>query len=242
MKSGVRKGFLSDESVLLHCPDQQQIPLNKMHLAARSGTKISRPQKAMYMYQNLNLPQSQTEELIRDFNLRSQKAKPLVIPARQYSTLSLDKPNALVTQVATQPGGGVARDLAAALTNAVTQTIPLNDAVTQTDARPNSSTSVSQLTSEPGTPDDEPELESPNPNEPSPASDDSGAETDEDEGLGGTGLLIPTTMFTPGGTSTDGYKEYTPHHTRDGAIFNVRSPPDSQFRRRRDSPGNASDK
>jgi len=82
-----------------------------MHLAARSGTKISRPQKASYMYQNLNLPQSQTEELIRDFNLRSQRAKPLVIPARQYSTLSLDKPNALVAQVATQSGGGVALDI-----------------------------------------------------------------------------------------------------------------------------------
>lgn len=143
MKSGIRKGILSDESVLINCPDQQSIPLNKMHLAARSGSKISRPQKASYMYQNLPLPQSQKEELIRDFNLRSQKAKPLVIPARQYSTLSLDKPNALVAQVATQSGGGVARDLTAALINAVTQTN--SDATTQTK-RPTSATSVAELT------------------------------------------------------------------------------------------------
>lgn len=111
MKSGIRKGILSDESVLLHCADQQSIPLNKMHLAARSGTKISRPQKASYMYQNLPVSQSQKEELISDFVLRSQRAKPLVIPERQYSTLSLDKPNALVAQVATQSGGGVALDI-----------------------------------------------------------------------------------------------------------------------------------
>lgn len=213
MKSGIRKGILSDESVLINCSDQQSIPLNKLHLAPRSSTgKISRPQKASYMYQNLPLPQSQKEELISDFVLRSQKAKPLVIPARQYSTLSLDKPNALVTQVATQPGGGLARDVAAALTNAMTQTN--SDATTQTE-RPTSPMSVSQLTSAPGTPD---------PDEPLLADLDSEAGTDEDEGLGGTGLLVPRDLYTPGGTSSSGYEKYTPHHTRRGTIFNDRSP------------------
>jgi hypothetical protein len=121
MKSGLRTGILSDKSVLISCADQQSIPFNKINLAARSGTKISRPQKASYMFNNLNLPQMQKEELINDFVLRSQKAKPLVIPPRQYSTLSLHKPDALVRQVATQT---LSADLAQDLVNAVTQTDP----------------------------------------------------------------------------------------------------------------------
>jgi hypothetical protein len=111
MKSGLRTGILSDKSVLISCADQQSIPFNKINLAARSGTKISRPQKSIYMFNNLNLPQSQKEELINDFVLRSQKQRPLVIPPRQYSTLSLDKPDALVAQVATHEGGGVSADM-----------------------------------------------------------------------------------------------------------------------------------
>jgi hypothetical protein len=115
MKSGIRKGILSDESVLKACPDQNSVPLNKLHLAVITATgKIVRPQKAAYMFNNLpNMSQAEKQSLIEDYVLRSQKAKPLVIPERVYSTLSLDKGNALVRQVATQTDG----DLGTSLTN-----------------------------------------------------------------------------------------------------------------------------
>lgn len=121
MKSGIRKGILSDESVLKACPDQNSVPLNKLHLAAITATgKIVRPQKAAYMFNNLpNMSQAEKQSLIEDYVLRSQKAKPLVIPERVYSTLSLDKGNALVRQVANQPGG----DLGAILANDLQGTV-----------------------------------------------------------------------------------------------------------------------
>jgi len=140
MKSGLRTGILSDKSVLISCADQQSIPFNKINLAARSGTKISRPQKSIYMFNNLNITPMQKEELINDFVLRSQKAKPLVIPPRIYSTLSLDKQNALVRQVVTQT---LANDLARDQINAV---VGLGSVASDDE-------SVSQLTTRPGSPE-----------------------------------------------------------------------------------------
>ena len=93
-----RKGYLSDHSVLAHCPENQHIPFKYLQLAARNGRKISRPQSAKLMFENLNMPQLQKNMLIEDFVLRAQKAKPLVVLPTNYNTLSLDKINALVTQ------------------------------------------------------------------------------------------------------------------------------------------------
>ena len=112
MKIGTRRGILSDQSVLTRCADQQAVPFNKLNLAAMSGAKISRPQKAAYMFQNLPISMAQQDSLIEDFILRSQKQEPLAPIARTYSTLSLDKVDALVRQVATQTDGGLARNLA----------------------------------------------------------------------------------------------------------------------------------
>ena len=85
MKSGLRSGILSDKAVLISCADQQTIPFSKMNLAPRSGTRISRPQKASYMFNNLPIHQMQKETLINDFVIRSQIQKPLLIPARTYT-------------------------------------------------------------------------------------------------------------------------------------------------------------
>ena len=90
----LRQGYLSDETVLSMCPDQQTIPFNKLQLAAISANKkIVRPQKASYMFQNLPLSAKQKESLIEDFVLRSQKTKPLVIPAGQLSPLCTNRNN-----------------------------------------------------------------------------------------------------------------------------------------------------
>ena len=100
----LRQGFLSDESVLSMCIDQQTIPFNKLQLAAISANrKIVRPQKASYMFQNLPLSAKQKESLIENFVLRSQKTKPLVIPAQNYSTVSTQNVAPLVTQTANTP-------------------------------------------------------------------------------------------------------------------------------------------
>jgi len=100
----MRQGFLSDESVLNRCIDQQTIPFNKLQLAAISANrKIVRPQKASYMFQNLPLSAKQKESLIEDFVLRSQKTKPLVIPAQNYSNVSTQNVAPLVTQTANTP-------------------------------------------------------------------------------------------------------------------------------------------
>lgn len=124
MKSGIRKGILSDESVLNACLDQQTIPLNKLHLAAITATgKIVRPQKAAYMFNNLPIPQAEKQSLIEDYVLRSQKANPLVIPQREYSTLSLDKGNALVRQVATQTDGTLGTSVSNQVQTAVNSTL-----------------------------------------------------------------------------------------------------------------------
>ena len=109
----LRTGFLSDQSVLDRCPEENSIPFNKMNLAARSGAKISFPQKAGFMYQNLPIPHAQKESLINEFVLRSQKQLPLKISAMQYSTLSLDKVGALTNQ--TQNGNYVSKDILEAL-------------------------------------------------------------------------------------------------------------------------------
>ena len=105
----LRTGFLSDQSVLDRCPEENSIPFNKMNLAARSGAKISFPQKAGFMYQNLPIPHAQKESLINEFVLRSQKQLPLSIPAMEYSTVSLDKVGALTNQ--NQTGGDVSKDI-----------------------------------------------------------------------------------------------------------------------------------
>ena len=140
MKSGLRSGILSDKSVLISCADQQTIPFSKMNLAPRSGKRISRPQKASYMFNNLPIPQMQKETLINDFVIRSQIQKPLLIPARTYSTLSLDKPNALVRPVTNQT---LATDIAQDLQNVI---------VPDAANTPDSNESVSRLTSEPRSP------------------------------------------------------------------------------------------
>ena len=114
-----RTGFLSDQSVLDRCPEENSIPFNKMNLAARSGAKISFPQKAGFMYQNLPIPHAQKESLINEFVLRSQKQLPLKISAMQYSTLSLDKVGALTTQ--TQNGSNVSNDVLQSLMNSLNQ-------------------------------------------------------------------------------------------------------------------------
>ena len=115
----LRTGFLSDQSVLDRCPEENSIPCNKMNLAARSGAKISCPQKAGFMYPNLPIPHAQKESLINEFVLRSQKQLPLKIPAMEYSTVSLDKVGALVTQ--TQNGGDVSNDVLQSLMNSLNQ-------------------------------------------------------------------------------------------------------------------------
>ena len=115
----LRTGFLSDQSVLDRCPEENSIPFNKMNLAARSGAKISFPQKAGFMYQNLPIPHAQKESLINEFVLRSQKQLPLKISAMQYSTLSLDKVGALTTQ--TQNGSNVSNDVLQSLMNSLNQ-------------------------------------------------------------------------------------------------------------------------
>ena len=108
-----RTGFISDQSVLDRCPEENSIPFNKMNLAARSGANISFPQKAGFMYQNLPIPQTQKDYLINEFVLRCQKQLPLKISAMQYFTLSLDKVGALTTQ--TQNGNYVSKDIFEAL-------------------------------------------------------------------------------------------------------------------------------
>lgn len=121
MKSGLRQGILSDEAVLFRCPDQQSIPFQKLNLAARSGAKLTRPAKAAYMFQNLKLPATQKESLIEDFILRSQKQRPITVPARVYATLSADKVNALVTQVASNT---ISHQIQAAIQSAVQAAMP----------------------------------------------------------------------------------------------------------------------
>ena len=120
----LRTGFLSDQSVLDRCPEENSIPFNKMNLAARSGAKISFPQKAGFMYQNLPIPHAQKESLINEFVLRSQKQLPLKISAMQYSTLSLDKVGALTDQ--TQNGNYVSKDIFEALMKSLKDQQQLN--------------------------------------------------------------------------------------------------------------------
>lgn len=192
MKSGLRSGILSDKSVLISCADQQSIPFNKINLAPRSGTRISRPQKASYMFNNLPIHQMQKETLINDFVIRSQIQKPLLIPARKFSTLSLDKPNALVRQVATPPGGDLSTYLSAqaAITH-IFGSSSVNSASfsTTTDNTPSETDQTESNVQNPG---------------PSPESDNSDAETENaDE------PTTSATWYTPGGTASNHtYKRY----------------------------------
>ena len=136
----LRTGFLSDQSVLDRCPEENSIPFNKMNLAARSGAKISFPQKAGFMYQNLPIPQAQKDSLINEFVLRSQKQLPLKISAMQYSTLSLDKVGALTNQ--TQNGSNVSNDILETLMkslNKKTTTIRTNSKRPNTNYKASSS-------------------------------------------------------------------------------------------------------
>ena len=161
MKSGLRQGILSDEAVLFRCPDQQSIPFQKLNLAARSGTKITRPAKAAYMFENLKLPATQKESLIEDFILRSQNQRPITVPARVYATLSADKVNALVKPVAYH---SVSTDMQTdlnALINAFTQTN--NDVGNQTNSTQTDNDVGTQTNNDVGTQTDnnDPTAESP---------------------------------------------------------------------------------
>jgi hypothetical protein len=123
----LRQGYLSDETVLSMCPDQNSIPFNKLQLAAISANrKIVRPQKASYMFQNLPLSAKQKESLIEDFVLRSQKTKPLVIPAQKYSTVSTQNVAPLVTQTANTPNPSLD-----AMQSQMQQIIPLSQIKSQ---------------------------------------------------------------------------------------------------------------
>ena len=44
-----------DESVLANCPEMQSIPLGKTEIGSVSNFKISRPQRADYMFNNIGL-------------------------------------------------------------------------------------------------------------------------------------------------------------------------------------------
>ena len=134
----MRTGFLSDQSVLSHCPHLQSIPLNKLQLAPRSGKKISRPQSALFMFNNLNLPQQQKDRLIENFIMRSEKSKPLTILPTRYNTLSLDHVGALVKQ--TQTSGDVATTMATQIIDAIinrTQVAESQSTVSPSSGLPN---------------------------------------------------------------------------------------------------------
>jgi hypothetical protein len=74
------------------------------------------------MFQNLPLSAKQKESLIEDFVLRSQKTKPLVIPAQKYSTVSTQNVAPLVTQTANTPNPSLD-----AMQSQMQQIIPLSE-------------------------------------------------------------------------------------------------------------------
>ena len=92
-----------DKQVLAGCPDNQAIPLDKLHLAPRVGNKIFRPQKAAYMINNLPISESEKESFLLDFVERSIKSRPILPQAVQYNSRSLDHVGPLVTQNETRP-------------------------------------------------------------------------------------------------------------------------------------------
>ncbi len=84
----MRTGFLSDANVLAMCADQQSIPFDKAYLATRFGGRVSFPQKAGFMYSNMNLPQAQKNDMIDDYIQRSLAAKPIAAPKIRLSLLA----------------------------------------------------------------------------------------------------------------------------------------------------------
>ena len=92
-----------DKQVLAGCPENQSIPLEKLHLAPRVGNKIFRPQKAAYMINNLPISESEKESFLLDFVERSIKSRPILPQAVQYNSRSLDHVGPLVTQNETRP-------------------------------------------------------------------------------------------------------------------------------------------
>ena len=92
-----------DKQVLAGCPENQAIPLDKLHLAPRVGNKIFRPQKAAYMINNLPISESEKESFLLDFVERSIKSRPILPQAVQYNSRSLDHVGPLVTQNETRP-------------------------------------------------------------------------------------------------------------------------------------------
>ena len=92
-----------DKQVLAGCPENQAIPLEKLHLAPRVGNKIFRPQKAAYMINNLPISESEKESFLLDFVERSIKSRPILPQAVQYNSRSLDHVGPLVTQNETRP-------------------------------------------------------------------------------------------------------------------------------------------
>ena len=79
-----------DKQVLAGCPENQAIPLEKLHLAPRVGNKIFRPQKAAYMINNLPISESEKESFLLDFVERSIKSRPILPQAVQYNSRSVD--------------------------------------------------------------------------------------------------------------------------------------------------------
>ena len=92
-----------DKQVLAGCPENQAIPLDKLHLAPRVGNKIFRPQKAAYMINNLPISESEKESFLLDFVERSIKSRPILSQPVQYNSRSLDLVGPLVTQNETRP-------------------------------------------------------------------------------------------------------------------------------------------
>ena len=92
-----------DKQVLAGCPENQAIPLDKLHLAPRVGNKIFRPQKAAYMINNLPISESEKESFLLDFVERSIKSRPILPQAVQYNSRSLDHVGPLVTQNESRP-------------------------------------------------------------------------------------------------------------------------------------------
>ena len=92
-----------DKQVLAGCPENQAIPLEKLHLAPRVGNKIFRPQKAAYMINNLPISESEKESFLLDFVERSIKSRPILSQPVRYNSRSLDHVGPLVTQNETRP-------------------------------------------------------------------------------------------------------------------------------------------
>ena len=72
-----RKGYLSDEAVLLRCPEYQSLTFNKQLGAMTTNGKSYLPQQARYMYENLGINKQVKENMIEEFIMKSQKANPI---------------------------------------------------------------------------------------------------------------------------------------------------------------------